>query len=164
MAILFLCLLVRFPKCVFITMLILGAALMGTITALLFYIGALIPAIIMCILSFVLVVVLLCSFNKIRTGIVLLNVASKFLLEKPSTFLAPVFVMIFIVVRMLLGDGSSWDNSIQRRSINRAVDFSAETSKFYSLLFLGIFQLVLLILFLLLHQLHDCDSCRYLVL
>lgn len=71
---------------------------MGTITALLFYIGALIPAIIMCILSFVLVVVLLCSFNKIRTGIVLLNVASKFLLEKPSTFLAPVFVMIFIVV------------------------------------------------------------------
>ena len=98
MAILFLCLLVRFPKCIFITMLILGALLMGTITALLFYVGALVPAIILCVLSFVLVVVLICTFKKIRTGIVLLNIASKFLLEKPSTFLAPVFVMIFILV------------------------------------------------------------------
>ena len=98
MAILFLCLLVRFPKCIFITMLILGALLMGTITALLFYVGALVPAIILCVLSFVLVVVLICTFKKIRTGIVSLNIASKFLLEKPSTFLAPVFVMIFILV------------------------------------------------------------------
>lgn len=71
---------------------------MGTITALLFYVGALVLAIILCVLSFVLVVVLICTFKKIRTGIVLLNIASKFLLEKPSTFLAPVFVMIFILV------------------------------------------------------------------
>lgn len=98
MAVLFLCLLVRFPKCIFVTMLILGALLMGTITALLFYVGALVPAIVLCVLSFVLVVVLCCTFRKIRTGIVLLNIASRFLMEKTSTFLAPVFVMIFILV------------------------------------------------------------------
>ncbi len=98
MAVLFLFLLVKFPYCIFVSMLIIGTVLIGTVTALLFYIKALVPAIIMCILCFILFCVLACTFRKIKTGIVLLNIASKFLLAKPFTFLAPAFTLIFVVV------------------------------------------------------------------
>lgn len=97
MSIVFLCLLTRFPTCIFITMLILGAILFAAVTVLLFYAQALIPAIIMCILFILLIIVLCCTFNKIRTGLVLLKIASRLLAEKPSIFLAPIFVMIFII-------------------------------------------------------------------
>lgn len=97
MAMLFLCLLVRFPQCVFVTMLVLGFLLLGAVTALLFYIGALVPAIIMCVIIGVMVIILCCTFKKIKTGIALLNIASRFLSEMPSTFLAPIFILIFIL-------------------------------------------------------------------
>lgn len=79
MAALFLCLLVKFPKCIFVSMLIFGFLLIGAITALLFYIGALVPAIIMCVLMGILLLILCCTYKKIKTGIALLNIASKFL-------------------------------------------------------------------------------------
>lgn len=97
MAMLFLCLLVKFPKCVFATMMVLGFLLLGAITALLFYVGALAPAIIMCVFMGIIFIILCCTYKKIKTGIALLNIASKFLAEMPSTFLAPVFIMIFIL-------------------------------------------------------------------
>ena len=97
MAIIFLFLLVKFPKCIFATMLVLGGLLIAAITVLLFYIGALVPAIIMCVIFVVLICILACTFKKIITGIVLLNIASKFLMEKPSTFIAPIFTLIFVL-------------------------------------------------------------------
>lgn len=98
MAVVFLCFLVRFPKCVFIFMMVLGVLLLIAITALLFYVRAFAAAIILCVLIIALVGVLFCTFPKLKTGLILLNIASKFLSERPSVFVAPVFVLIFIVV------------------------------------------------------------------
>ena len=47
MAVLFLFLLVKFPYCIFVSMLFIGTFLIGAVTALLFYIKELLPAIIM---------------------------------------------------------------------------------------------------------------------
>lgn len=97
MAVLFLCLLVRFPACVFVVMLVLGVGMFAAVTGLLFYAQAWLPAVVMCVLFVLLVVVLCCTFKKIRIGLVLLKIASRLLIEKPSIFLAPIFVMIFII-------------------------------------------------------------------
>ena len=76
MALMFLFLLVKFPKCIFGFMLILGGLVIGAL----------------------LIIVVCCSMKRVMTGFALLNVASKFLSEKPSTFVAPIVVLFFIVV------------------------------------------------------------------
>ena len=98
MALLFLLLLAKFPKCIFIFMLILGAVLMGAITFLFFYIRSFVPAIVMCVVSGLLILVVCCSLKRVMTGFALLNIASRFLSERPSTFVAPIVVLFFIVV------------------------------------------------------------------
>jgi len=61
-------------------MLFIGFILFAGVAGILFYIGALIPAIIMTVLITILVIILCCTWKKIKTGLVLLNIASKFLI------------------------------------------------------------------------------------
>lgn len=98
MALMFLFLLVKFPKCIFGFMLILGGLVIGALAFLFFYIRSFVPAIIMCVVGALLIIVVCCSMKRVMTGFALLNVASKFLSEKPSTFVAPIVVLFFIIV------------------------------------------------------------------
>lgn len=98
MAAVFLFLIVKFPKFVFIFMLVLGLAFFSSVTALLFYIEAFVPAIILCVIIGLLLFILICTWKKIKTGLALLSVASKFLIERPGVIFAPIAVLLFVIV------------------------------------------------------------------
>lgn len=97
LAILFLVLLVKFPKCVFYTMLILGGLLLLGLSILLFSFQQYAAAGIILFIFLLYLLFLYCSREQIRVGIVLLETAATFIAEKPSVIIAP-FSILFIVI------------------------------------------------------------------
>lgn len=98
LSILYLCLIVKCPKCMFYAMLVLGALLVLALSIVLFIAGSIAGGAIFLAIFVLYLVMVYCSREKIRIGIVLLETAAKFVAEKPSVFLAPF--AIFIVVAL----------------------------------------------------------------
>lgn len=80
----------------FYTMLVLGAVMILALTILLFVSGSPIGGGIMAAMLVFYVIMIYCSKEKIRIGIVLLETAANFLIEKPSVFIAPFFMVIIV--------------------------------------------------------------------
>lgn len=92
-----LCLLVAFPSCIFVTMLFLGfIAIMG-VTAIFFYLSCWILAIKLTISIGVLAYILAYSRKKVKIGLALLNISSKFLKLTPTLFLTPICLLILVI-------------------------------------------------------------------
>ena len=97
-AVMFLVLLMKFPECMFYTMLAISAILMVVLIIILVATANYIAAIILAVIFLVFACVLLCNQEKIRIGIVLLYTAASFLSEKKTVFLAPFFMLIFVLL------------------------------------------------------------------
>lgn len=98
LAIAFLCLMVKFPTCMFYTMLGLGAVLILALAILLFVAESIVGGIIFLVIFLIYLLVLFCAREKIRVGIALLETASRFLMEKPTVFLAPFALFIAVII------------------------------------------------------------------
>jgi hypothetical protein len=96
LAILFLCLLVKFPKCIFYTMLIVGAILIIALSILFFTMGQYVAGGIGLAILVFYGIFLYCFKDQMMTGIMLLETASDFVMEKPSVFLAPIILGIVV--------------------------------------------------------------------
>jgi hypothetical protein len=96
LAVVFLCLIIKFPSCMFYSMLILGAILILALAILLFVVGSVAGGVIFLVILLIYLLVIWCSRDKIKIGIVLLETAARFLSEKPTVFLAPLFVMLIV--------------------------------------------------------------------
>ena len=98
LSIAFMCLLAKFPKCMFYSMLILTALVLVILMILLFAAGAIVGGVIILVMLLIYGCLLFCARDKIRIGITLLETASNFLLEKPSVYCAPIFVAFFLLI------------------------------------------------------------------
>ena len=98
LALLFLFLLVKFPKPMFYGMCFITAAILIGIVIVSFVVGAYFVGIIALVILALYACVYFCSRDKIAEGIVLMQVACKFISQKPSIFLIPFFMMLFVVV------------------------------------------------------------------
>lgn len=92
------CLLSRFPKCMFYTMLIFTAVILVALMIMMFVAGAVVVGILLLIVLLIYACFLYCSREQIRIGIVLLETSTNFLLEKPGVFMAPIVVTLFVLV------------------------------------------------------------------
>ena len=72
LSVVFLFLLVKFPKCMFYTMLALGAVLFIGLAVLLFVMGSVVGGIVMVVMLLIYAAFVYCSRDKLRVGIVLL--------------------------------------------------------------------------------------------
>lgn len=97
LAIVFLLLLVKFPKCVFYTMLILGALLILALAVGMFLAQNPIGGGVVLALLVVYAAAIYCSREKIQAGVVLLETAANFIAERPSVFIAPIALLMIIV-------------------------------------------------------------------
>ena len=82
----------------FYFMLAFSAILMVTLIIILSVTANYIAALMLAVIFIVFACVLLCNKEKIRIGIVLLHTAASFLSEKKTVFLAPFFMLIFVLV------------------------------------------------------------------
>lgn len=92
-----LCLLVAFPTCIFVTMLGLGFLAIIGVTAIFFYLSCWIMAINLSILIGILAFILAYAHKKIKIGLALLNLSSKFLKLTPSLFMTPICMLILMI-------------------------------------------------------------------
>lgn len=97
LAVAFQCLLLKFPKCMFYTMLILGGVFMLVLAIIMVIAGALAGGIIFAIVTIIYFIVVFCNKSQIRVGSVLLQTSARFILERPSVFIIP-FIMLLIVL------------------------------------------------------------------
>ena len=97
LAVAFQCLLIKFPQCMFYAMLILGGIFMIALAIIMIIAGGIAGGIVFGVITIIYFVVIFCNKNQIRIGTVLLETASRFILEKPSVFMVP-FIMLFIVL------------------------------------------------------------------
>lgn len=98
LAIVFMCLLSKFPKCMFYSMLAFTAIVLIVLTIVMFVSGAIVVGVILLILLLLYGCFLCCSREQIKIGIVLLDTAADFLLEQPSVFCAPIFLTFFVLI------------------------------------------------------------------
>jgi hypothetical protein len=91
-----LCLLTALPRFTLIFMIIFGILATIGVSGLFFYIGYFLPAAIVLAIAFIILLVILCSFKKIKIGLSLLSIASKFLKSRPSLYVSPFVLLIFI--------------------------------------------------------------------
>ena len=96
LAVLFLCLILKFPKCMFYTMLAVGALLILALAVILVISQQFVGGAIFFGIFLLYILAIYCSRDKIRIGTVLLETAARFVAEKPTVFLAP-FVILFIL-------------------------------------------------------------------
>lgn len=97
-SIVFLMLLVKFPKPMFYAMIIITFLILLAVVIVSFIAGAIVVGISAMIILLIYGCFLFCVRDKIPEGIVLLRLASSFIAHKPSIFLAPFFMMIFVVI------------------------------------------------------------------
>ena len=98
LAIVFLLLLMKFPKCMFYTMLAVTTLLMIVLAIVCFAQGIIVMGIIILVALFFFGCFLYCCRDQIEIGIVLLGLASRFIKEKPTVLLSPFFMMIFVII------------------------------------------------------------------
>lgn len=98
LSLLFLILLIKFPKPMFYGMCILALLTFLAVTVACFIVQAYPMAIIMLLMILIYACVFYCARDKIPEGIILMKVANKFISQRPSIFLAPLFVMIFVIL------------------------------------------------------------------
>ena len=101
LAIVFLILVSKFPKCMIYTGLVLAAIILVALGIALLASGVIIGAVMIFGLLALSACLLYCFREQLEQGIVLLKVTGDFLLEKPTVFLAPFFVGIFVVIFFL---------------------------------------------------------------
>ena len=82
----------------FYAMIIITFAIFLAIIIVSFMAGVIAIGVSVLVLALVYACILFCVRDKIPEGIVLLRLASSFIVQKPSIFLAPFFVMIFVVI------------------------------------------------------------------
>lgn len=97
LALALLCLLVVIPTCIFVTMLLLGFLAIISVTAIFFYLKCWIMAINLTILVVLLAFILAYSHKKIKIGLALLKLSSKFLKQTPSLYMTPICLLILII-------------------------------------------------------------------
>lgn len=78
LSIVYLCLIVKFPKCMFYAMLVLGALLILALSVILFITGSIAGGAIFLAMFLLYLLAVWCSRDKIRVGIVLLETAARF--------------------------------------------------------------------------------------
>ena len=98
LSIIFMCMLSRFPKCMFYTMLILTAILLIALIIAMFAAGSIVGGVLLLIVLLIYGCFLCCCREEIRVGIVLLETSANFLLEKPSVYCAPIFITFFVII------------------------------------------------------------------
>ena len=98
LSIAFMCLLAKFPKCMFYSMLVFTAIVLVILMILLFAAGATVGGVVILVILLIYGCFLFCVRDQIRIGITLLETASNFLLEKPSVYCAPIFVTFFVLI------------------------------------------------------------------
>lgn len=80
LAVAFQCLLLKFPKCMFYTMLILGGVFMIVLAIIMIYAGVIAGGVIFGLITIIYFIVVFCNQNQIRIGTVLLETAARFIL------------------------------------------------------------------------------------
>lgn len=98
LSVIFLVLLIKFPRCMFYTMLAVALILITALMVLMFYSGVIIAGIVLLLMLLGFGCFLFCVRGKIRAGVVLLNTASKFIGAKPTVLLAPFLVLFFVLL------------------------------------------------------------------
>lgn len=79
LSLLFLLLLIKFPKCMFYSMLIFGGLLILALAIIMFIAGSYVGGALILVLFLIFAVVMYCNRDKIQIGVVLLETAARFI-------------------------------------------------------------------------------------